>query len=131
MTAFTIFAIAVSIVIFSHELLINRSGIIGSFYVVFSNVSNILSAGTLLTIFEEGFNLMIFRRAREERAKLKQERRELEELKKEIEDLQKAPQEGAPSPQPESAKADIKPLQQSTRPETKQPAKPENPKPKN
>ena len=129
MTAFTIFTIAVIVGMLLHELLIKGNNILSFLYVVVSNVSNILSAATLITVFEEGFNLMLFRRAREERAKLKEEKRELEELKQEIQDLQKVPQEGAPAPQPESAKADTKPSQQSARPETKQPAKPENAKP--
>ena len=84
MIAFTIFAIAITVLIFLHELLIDRRGIVNSLYAVAGNVSNILSAATLLTIFEEGFDLMLFRRTREERAKLKEEKRQLEELKKSV-----------------------------------------------
>lgn len=84
MIAFTIFALAITVLIFLHELLIDRSGIVNSPYAVAGNVSNILSAATLLTIFEEGFDLMLFRRTREERAKLKEEKRQLEELKKSV-----------------------------------------------
>ena len=69
---------------------------------------------TLLTIFEEGINFMFFRRAREERAKLKQEKRELEELKKKIQNLQNTPQKEAPASasQPENVKAHTKPPEQ-------------------
>ena len=53
---------------------------------------------------------MFFRRAREERAKLKKEKRELEELKKEIQNLQNAPQKEAPASasKPENVKAHTK-----------------------
>ena len=61
MRTFTIFAIAIIVCVFLHALLINRSGIVGSFYAVCSNVSNILSASTLLTILEEGISLMFYR----------------------------------------------------------------------
>ena len=84
MIAFTVFAIAITVGIFLHELLIDRIGIVKSLYAVADNVSNILSAATLLTIFEEGLDLMLFRRTREERAKLKEEKRQLEELKKSV-----------------------------------------------
>ena len=62
---------------------------------------------------------MFFRRAREERAKLKKEKRELEELKKEIQNLQNAPQNEAPAsaPNPENVKAHTKPAKQSTKSE--------------
>jgi hypothetical protein len=55
-------------------------------------------------------NLMFFRRAREERAKLKEEKRELEELKKEIQNLQNVPEKEAPAStsNPENVKADTK-----------------------
>ena len=53
---------------------------------------------------------MFFRRAREERAKLKEEKRELKELKKEIQNLQNAPQKEGPASasNPENVKADTK-----------------------
>ena len=53
MITFSIFATAVIITIFSHERLIDRSSIVNSLYVLVNNVSNILSAATLLTILEE------------------------------------------------------------------------------
>ena len=122
MFVFSIFAVAIIIGIFSFELLIRGSGILKSLGVVLGNVSSVLSGSTLLTIFEEGMNFMFFRRAREERAKLKEEKRELEELKEEIQNLQNAPQNEVPASKPESVKADPK----SARPETEEPSKPKN-----
>ena len=61
MRTFTILAIAIVICVFSHALLINRSSIVGSLYFLFSNVSNVLSGSTLLTILEEGISLMFYR----------------------------------------------------------------------
>ena len=75
MFVFSIFAVVIIIGIFSFELLIRGSGILKSLGVVLGNVSSVLSGSTLLTIFEEGINLMFFRRAREERARLKEEKR--------------------------------------------------------
>ena len=129
MTAFTIFTIAVIVGMLLHELLIKGNNILSFLYVVVSNVSNILSAATLITVFEEGFNLMLFRRAREERAKLKEEKRELEELKQEIQDLQNAPQEGAPAPKPESVNAKNQPPNQPSNQPPEQSSKPETAKP--
>lgn len=82
MIAFTVIAIAIAVLIFLHELLIDRIGIVKSLYAVADNVSNILSTATLLTIFEEGLDLMFFHRTREERAKLKEEKRHFEAIKK-------------------------------------------------
>lgn len=82
MVVFTIFAIAVTLLIFLYELLITGKGILNSLGAIISNASNILSASTLLTLFEEGISLMFFRRAREERAKLKEEKRHFEAIKK-------------------------------------------------
>lgn len=133
MFVFSVFAVAIIIGIFSFELLIRSSGILKSLGVVLGNVSSVLSGSTLLTIFEEGVNFMFFRRAREERAKLKEEKRELEELKEEIQNLQNAPQNEGPASEPakpESVKADLKPPEHSASPETKQPSKPVSRKPK-
>ena len=99
---FSIFAVAIIIGIFLFELRIRGSGILKSLGVVLGNVSSVLSGSTLLTIFE--VNLMFFRRAREERAKLKAERKQfkvekevekelVEELKKSNETLRKANEE--------------------------------------
>ena len=75
MFVFSIISVAIIILILSFELLIRGSGILKSLGVVLDNVSDVLSGSTLLTIFEEGINFMFFRRAREERAKLKEEKR--------------------------------------------------------
>ena len=75
MFAFSIISVAIIISIFLFELLIKDSGILKSLGVVLDNVSGVLSGSTLLTIVEEGIDLMFFRRAREERAKLKEEKR--------------------------------------------------------
>ena len=117
MFVFSIFAVAIIIGIFLFELLIRGSGILKSLGVVFGNVSSVLSGSTLLTIFEEGINLMLFRRAREERAKLKEEKRELEELKKEIQTLQNTPEKEAPASNPENVKGGNQPPKQSLKPD--------------
>ena len=81
MTAFMIFAIAITVSIFFHALLIQHklpitlNTIVNSFSAVVGNVSSILSGATLLTILLEGADIMFFRRTREERAKLKEEKR--------------------------------------------------------
>ena len=112
MIAFTVFAIAITVLIFLHELLIDRSGIVKSLYAIAKNVSNILSAATLLTIFEEGLDLMLFRRTREERVKLKEEKRQLEELKKSV----NRPQENSPQDQKtETPQANNKSPKQSSK----------------
>jgi hypothetical protein len=61
MMTFIIFAIAVIVGIFLHELVLKRNSITISLYTIANNVSNILSAATLLTIFEEGISLMFYR----------------------------------------------------------------------
>lgn len=112
MVAFTVFAIAVIVVIFLYELLLKRNNIVSSLYAVVVNVRNILSAATLLTILLEGFDIMFFRRTREERTKLKKLKAEigqLEELKKSNENLKKANE---------------KLRQEASKPDNESPAKP-------
>ena len=81
MTAFTIIAIAITVIIFFHALLIKQklpitlNTIVNSLSAVVGNVSGVLSGATLLTILLEGADIMFFRRTREERAKLKEEKR--------------------------------------------------------
>ena len=119
MTAFTIFAIAITVSIFLHALLIKHelpitlNTIVNSLSAVVGNVSSILSGATLLTILLEGADIMFFRRTREERAKLKEEKRELEELKKEIENLQNGSQAGQVVSKPGKVKSDTKPQPKS------------------
>ena len=144
MTAFTIFAIAITVSIFFHALLIKHklpitlNTIVSSLSAVVGNVSSILSGATLLTILLEGADIMFFRRTREEYAKLKKERaeikeekRELEELKKEIEDLQNGSQAGQTITASQGGQVVSKPgnVKSDTKP-TEPPEKPENPKPK-
>lgn len=145
MTAFMIFAIAVIFGIFFHafiitnKLLITLNNFVSSLSAVVGNVSNILSAATLLTILLEGADIMFFRRTREERAKLKQERaeikeeraeikeerRELEELKKEISDAGLVPPNTKNTKPNNATSQPQKSAQQPTQPSgSKQPPKP-------
>ncbi|MDE0017805.1 MAG: hypothetical protein OXU51_16600 [Candidatus Poribacteria bacterium] len=84
MMTFTIFAIAVIVGIFLYEIVLKRNNIVSFLYTVVVNVSSILSAATLLTLFEEGISLMFLRLAREERAKLKAEKAEFKEEKEQF-----------------------------------------------
>ncbi len=87
MIAFTIFTIAIIIGIFFYEIILKRHNIVIFLSAVVSNVSSVLSAATLLTLLLEGFDVMFFRRTREERAKLKEERAELKKEKIQLEKL--------------------------------------------
>lgn len=96
MIAFTIFAIAVTVGIFLYEIVLKRNNIVSFLYAVVGNVSSILSAATLLTILLEGFDIMFFRRTREELAKLRKIKEEIGQIKEEIgqlEELKKANEE--------------------------------------
>lgn len=138
MTAFMIFAIAVILGIFFHafiitnKLLITLNNFVSSLSAVVGNVSNVLSAATLLTILLEGADIMFFRRTREERAKLKQERAEIKEERRELEELKKEISDaGLVPPNTENTKPDNatgqppEPAQQPTQPSnSKQPQKP-------
>ena len=84
MVAFTVFAIAVIVGIFLYEIVLKRNNIGSSLYTVVVNVRNVLSAATLLTILLEGFDIMFFRRTREELAKLKEERKQFKEEKEQF-----------------------------------------------
>ena len=61
MIALTSFSIAVIAGVFLCNLLILGNSTLKSVSVVLGNVSNILSAATLLTILEEGISLMFYR----------------------------------------------------------------------
>ena len=61
MIALTSFSIAVIAGVFLYNLLIVGNSTLKSVSVVLGNVSNILSAATLLTILEEGISLMFYR----------------------------------------------------------------------
>ena len=93
MMTFTIFAIAVIVGIFLYEIVLKRNNIVSFLYTVAVNVSSILSAATLLTLFEEGISLMFLRRAREERAKLREERKQFKAEKDELEKLRQSNEE--------------------------------------
>ena len=68
MIVFVIFALFVLVGVFLHEFVFKSNSFVDSLYTVADNISKILSAATLLTIFEEGFDIM-FTRFRESRAK--------------------------------------------------------------
>ena len=61
MIALTSFSIAVIAGVFLYNLLIVGNSTLKSISAVLGNVSNILSAATLLTILEEGISLMFYR----------------------------------------------------------------------
>ena len=61
MIALTSFSIAVIAGVFLYNLLIVGNSTLKSVSAVLGNVSNILSAATLLTILEEGISLMFYR----------------------------------------------------------------------
>lgn len=73
MITFTVFAIAVVVGIFLHEIVLKRNSITDGLYAIMHNVSEILSAATLLTLLDEGVDIMFLRRTREERRKNRQE----------------------------------------------------------
>ena len=69
MMTFTVFAIATVIGVFLHEIVLKRNSITDGLYAVMHNISEILSAATLLTLIDEGIDIMFLRRTREERKK--------------------------------------------------------------
>ena len=110
MIAFNIFAIAVAVGIFLSEIVLKGNSIVSALNAVVVNVSSILSAATLLTLFEEGISLMFLRRAREERAKLreekaqfKKEKEQFEKEKEQFEELKKSGQVQDSKPNNESS----------------------------
>ena len=73
MMTFTVFAIATVVGVFLHEIVLKRNSITDGLYAVMHNVSEILSAATLLTLIDEGVDIMFLRRTREERRKQREE----------------------------------------------------------
>ena len=73
MMTFTVFAIATVVGVFLHEIVLKRNGITNGLYAVMHNVSGILSAATLLTLIDEGIDIMFLRRTREERQRQHEE----------------------------------------------------------
>lgn len=55
MMTFTVFAIATVIGIFLHEIVLKRNSITDGLYAVMHNISEILSAATLLTLIDGTF----------------------------------------------------------------------------
>ena len=73
MITFTVFAIATVVAVFLHEIVLKRNSITQGLYAIAHNVSEILSAATLLTLLDEGVDIMFLRRTREERRKQREE----------------------------------------------------------
>ena len=73
MMTFTIFAIATVIGVFLHEIVLKRNSVTDGLYAVMPNVSEILSAAALLTLIDEGVDIMFLRRTREKRRKQREE----------------------------------------------------------
>ena len=86
MITFCIFAIALLVAVFLHQFVLMESSVVDAFYTVAYNISKIMSAATMLTISEEGIDIM-FQRIRDT---LKKEEQLIakakDEVYKEIED---------------------------------------------
>ena len=80
MITFTVFAIAVIVGIFLHEIVLKRNSITDGFYAIGHNISEILSAVTLLTLLDEGVDIMFLRRTREERRKNREDLQQVLEI---------------------------------------------------
>ena len=79
MIVFTMCALAILVGVFLHEYVLKGNGFVDSLYTVAYNISKILSAATMVTIFEEGIDIM-FQRIRDS---LKREERLIDKAKKE------------------------------------------------
>ncbi len=64
MITFTIFALSCILVVFFHEILIKNQSFVDALYSVGWNISKIMSAATMFTIFEEATDIM-FQRIRD------------------------------------------------------------------
>ncbi len=64
MITFTILALFCFLVVLFHEILIRSQDVVDALYSVAKNISQILSAATMLTIFEEAIDIM-FQRIRD------------------------------------------------------------------
>ena len=64
MIVFTMCALALLVGVLLHELILKGNGFVNSLYTVADNISKILSAATMLTLFEEGIDIM-FQRIRD------------------------------------------------------------------
>ena len=82
MITFTIFAVGCFLIVIFHEILIKSQSFVDALYTVGWNITQIMSAATMLTIFEEAIDIM-FQRIRDT---LKKER----ELKAQVSEQAKA-----------------------------------------
>ena len=80
MIVFTVCAFAMIVGVFLHDLLIKGNGFVDALYTVADNISKLLSAATMLTLFEEGIDIM-FQRIRDS---LKREERLIAKAKNEV-----------------------------------------------
>ena len=64
MITFSIFVIALLVGVFLHQFVLKGEGFTDSLYAVADNISKIMSAATMLTILEEGIDIM-FQRIRD------------------------------------------------------------------
>ena len=58
MIVFTMCALALLVGVLLHELILKGNGFVNSLYTVADNISKILSAATMLTLFEEGIDTL-------------------------------------------------------------------------
>lgn len=80
MIVFTMCALALLVGVLLHELMIKGNGFVDSLYTVADNISKIMSASTMLTLFEEGIDIM-FQRIRDT---LKKERQLIAKAQDEV-----------------------------------------------
>ena len=85
MITFSIIAIAILISVFLHQFVLRGNGFVDSLYAVAENISKIMSAATMLTILEEGIDIM-FQRIRDT---LKKEKQLIAEAKAEAKQKEK------------------------------------------
>ena len=64
MITFMILALFCLLIVFFHEMLIKSQSVVDALYTVARNISKIMSAATMLTIFEEAIDIM-FQRIRD------------------------------------------------------------------
>lgn len=64
MIVFTMCALALLVAVFLHEFVLKGNRFVDSLYTVADNISKIMAAATMLTIFEEGIDIM-FQRIRD------------------------------------------------------------------
>ena len=78
MIIFCIFSFSLLVLVYMHGVLIKGTGWVDAFYAVAFNISKIMAASTMLTIFEEGIDIMLFQRIRDT---LKREKKFIAEAK--------------------------------------------------